>query len=436
MEGWLGMLGVGRWDETPEHRPQNWRQKVLQLYPNGTAPFTAIMSMFPSEPVDDPLFNWFEKDVPDLQATVTGVYKNASLTTQYTSGTNYAAFKTVYVKMSEEDASNFLEGHEVVLGEDDNLAKDVWGLVTDVVHDGANSFIAVKLLKADLNRLAHGVTNNVIVIGDSHAEGEQAPDAISYESERKWNYTQTWWTTLMLTRTAMQTRFRTGDKYMQAKKECLALHSAIMERSLIFGVRNEWTGKNGQKQRTTHGVLNFVADFAPDNFIDFKRSTEAGVKGKSWRAVGEDWLDDNLSRLFEKGATEKLCLCGNGFLNGLNKLVKQTGQFNFTDETKSYGIQVTKWRTHQGVIYCKTHPQFNMLSKYKNMGIILEPRFCKMRTIQDTVFKKDPNRKRNDQGGFDAIDGIKEGYLTELGLELHHPEAFMVMNGVGLDNIM
>ena len=62
--------------------------------------------------------------------------------------------------------------------------------------------------------------------------------------------------------------------------------------------------------------------------------------------------------------------------------------------------------------------------------------FCRFRPLQDTIYKSDPNRKSNSQGGFNSIDGIKEGYLSEIGLELNHPETFMVLNNLGKDNIM
>ena len=51
----LGMRGNGDW--TADQRPKNWRQKVLQLYPNGDAPLTAILSMMKNESTDDPEYN-------------------------------------------------------------------------------------------------------------------------------------------------------------------------------------------------------------------------------------------------------------------------------------------------------------------------------------------------------------------------------------------
>ena len=47
------------------------------------------------------------------------------------------------------------------------------------------------------------------------------------------------------------------------------------------------------------------------------------------------------------------------------------------------------------------------------------------------MYKEDPNKNK---GGFNNIDGLKEEYLTEMGVEFHHPDTFMILNGVGLDN--
>ena len=51
MAGFLGMRGSGDW--ATDQRPYNWREMILRSYPNGTAPLTAMMSMFSSEKTDD-----------------------------------------------------------------------------------------------------------------------------------------------------------------------------------------------------------------------------------------------------------------------------------------------------------------------------------------------------------------------------------------------
>jgi hypothetical protein len=48
----MGMRGTGDW--ATDERPKNWRQGILRLYPNGTAPLTAILSKMGQEKLDDP----------------------------------------------------------------------------------------------------------------------------------------------------------------------------------------------------------------------------------------------------------------------------------------------------------------------------------------------------------------------------------------------
>ena len=55
MSVFLGMRGTGDFTVTGQ-RPENWREMILYLYPNGKAPLTAIMSMMKSEKTDDPIF--------------------------------------------------------------------------------------------------------------------------------------------------------------------------------------------------------------------------------------------------------------------------------------------------------------------------------------------------------------------------------------------
>lgn len=51
----LGMRGTGDW--ATDERPMNWRQGILLLYPNGSAPLTAILSKMGEQKVDDAQFH-------------------------------------------------------------------------------------------------------------------------------------------------------------------------------------------------------------------------------------------------------------------------------------------------------------------------------------------------------------------------------------------
>src|SRR5574340_436535 len=104
----LGMRGTGYWPAA--YRPENYRENILRLYPNGKAPLTAIMSMLKSEKVNDPHFHWFEKGLPNRIATPTGVYSGEGV-----GGAAYAPVSAgtaalgdiITYKMSAADAANF-----------------------------------------------------------------------------------------------------------------------------------------------------------------------------------------------------------------------------------------------------------------------------------------------------------------------------------------
>ena len=57
MSAILGMKGTGDW--ATDQRPKSWRQQIIYLYPNGSAPLTAMMSKMKSLKVTDPEFNWW-----------------------------------------------------------------------------------------------------------------------------------------------------------------------------------------------------------------------------------------------------------------------------------------------------------------------------------------------------------------------------------------
>jgi len=430
----LGMRGTGDW--VADQRPKNWRETILYRYPNGMAPLTAILSKMASESTDDPEFNWWTKSLPTQRATVTGVYTNLGLSTAYTSGAT--AGTTLYVKMSAADVASFRVGHQVLLRDASDLTVDVNVKVISKVVNGASSYIACYLLEADDNSTAGDLSDcdAALIIGNINSEGAAMPDAISYDPAKWYNYTQIFRTPLEMTRTAMKTRLRTGDQYKEAKRECLEMHSIEMEKAFLFGVPSERSGDNGKPERTTLGLIPAIKGgyngvTSAGLVSNFKLDTD--YSADSWLASGEDWLDTRLEQIFRYGASEKLAFAGSGAILGINKLIKAGGNFDYTSTTADYGIQVTKWRTAFGVINLMTHPLLSFEVTTRNSLVIFEPKDLKFRYIDDTMFKAD---KQMSEGGWANRDGIKEEYLTEGGLEYHHPDGWGYLNGVGQDNTL
>lgn len=422
----LGMKGTGQF--ATDERPKNWREMILYLYPNGAAPLTAMLSMMGSETTDDYEFNWWTKTLPKQKIDVTAIYTDVALATAY-SGDALTAGATVYVKGSEAQVSEFRPGHQVMLRQDGTSAVDTNGKVTDRVLNGASSYIAVRLLEDTDSSNDLDDVDIALIIGNVNSQGASIPQAISYEPEKFNNFTQIFRTPLSITRTARRTRLRTGDAYQEMKREALELHAIEMEKAFLWSIKSENTGSNGQPETTTRGLVPFIREEIADNVDDFQTNTT--YSGKTWLQGGEDWLDEQLEKVFRYGDTEKLGICGSGALLGLNRLSKVTGQVQLTPMTTDYGLQVVNWLTPFGSIYLKTHPLYSYESSNRNAITILEPRKLKYRYIDDTTFISDPEDRVNRNR---SVDGTEEEFLTECGLEQHHPPAFGELTGVGQDN--
>ena len=138
-----------------------------------------------------------------------------------------------------------------------------------------------------------------------------------------------------------------------------------------------------------------------------------------------------LEVIFRYGAQEKLAFVGSGALLAIQRLAKTGGQIQLQPKTMAYGLKVLEWITPFGVIYMKTHPLFSYEVTNRGSMVILEPSALRYRFIDDTTFFADGDKQNTGRG---RIDGTDEEYLTECGLEYHHPTKFGFLNGFGTDN--
>jgi hypothetical protein len=419
----LGMRGNGDW--ATDQRPKNWRETILYLYPNGDAPLTAVLSKMKEESTDDPEYNWWTKSLASQGGDVASIYTDI-LSTEYTTGG--AAGETVYAKMAAAVASEIRVGHQVLLRTSTVYADDTNAKVTAVVQNGASSYAACQLLMADPTTTGLASCDTILVIGNINAEGAAMPDAIAYDPTKLYNYTQIFRTPLEITRTARKTKLRTGDQYKEAKREALEIHGIEMEKAFIWGIRTENTGSNGKPERTTGGIIQWIED---NSGVSDDFTTNTDFTDTSWLAEGEEWLDAQLEEIFRYGSDERLAFCGSLVILAINKLVKEYGNYEFTPKTTSYGIRVMEWVTPFGVIHMKRHPLFSYETTNQRQMLVLEPKDLRYRYVDDTTFYDDPAKKNT---GWTRRDGTKEEFLTECGLELHHPQKFGYLNGFGSDN--
>ena len=426
-----GMLDSDGWNDS-NRRPKNWREYILYLEPNGgSSPLTALLSLTKGEATDDPEFYWWEQRLDNQAVTITNVQTAAGVT-DYNPGSAAAiasAGDTLYFYMSAGDLKKIRTGHILAFRDASAItatAFSVTGLVT--AKNTSTNYVTVTLLQDDVWVTDHGFIDHdhcdvAIVSGSAHEEGDTLPDPVVYEPVKLYNMTQIFRTPLKMTRTAMNTRLRTGDHVKQAKEEALRMHNIAIERAFFFGHRYETTGTSGYPLRTTAGIFNWPTNSAATGGITKK------VFSGTWMGTTTDngyyWLFTQLEELFRYGSPDRIAFCGSEALLALNRAAQENGDLQIKPESTKFGMQFNTIMTPFGTIRLKGHPLFNIESTLRDTMVILDPKNLKYRYLKngDTTYKPDLE--------YDGMDGKASEYITECGLEVHHGATHMIIAGLG-----
>jgi len=401
-------------------RPENWREVILRLYPNGRAPLTALTALMGNEDTDDPHYHWWTEALPNQRAVITGVYTDDALTIPYVSGA--VAGDTLYFRMGADEIDKMRVGHQLIARSSTDPSLDVVGKAVSRLKNGTSSYIGMYLHEDDDNSVIPNylASADVLwVIGNINPEGSRIPDAIAYDPVEYFNYTQIFRTPISKTRTAKKTRLRTGDHVKQAQREALELHGVEMEKAFIFGKRTLNVGINGKPERTTGGIREFIIT---------NRFNYPYDGGGAWLTNGWDYLLEKLRLVFKWGdSRERLGYCGSGVLLALAQIAKEYGTFELTTFKTAFGVEIFEWITPFGRLYLKDHPLFTMEDTLQYSMLVVQPNNLVYRYLKDSDTKYFPNRQPND------LDGEQSEYLTESGIELHHEETFAWFDGLGLN---
>ena len=442
----LGMRGTG--DFNDDARPQSWSEKILELFPNGSVPLTAITKMGKKvKPITDPRHNWKVRKLSDQAGAVTNIYIDVALNTAYVYATHHAIYgvkgATVYAKVSEATCKKFRAGHQVILRDvSRGYEVDVRAKVTQTYLNGSSSIIACRLLEDDDNSASPSSYNlatvdRILVTGNINPRGGIRPPAITYDPFDVYNVTAITRTPLELDGTTLNTKLRSRDAYIDAREQALLYHGIELEKNLIWSNRYEGVGENGKEENAIMGIMEFLLTYAPtqvDNYV-----LNSDYSGKTWLQGGEDWLNAMLQQVFSMATlqdspeNEVLALCGAGAAGGIQRLIRSGATYFVNEKTKAYGLQVVEWRTIFGTINLKIHPLFSYDVSTTYMMLIVTPRDIIWRPLgdRDTHFRPDI---LYDKGGGTGVDGKQEEFLTEGTYEYDLSGAWGLLYGVGQDN--
>src|SRR3990172_4969131 len=319
-------------DWLADQRPKDWLETILLLFPatKQQAPLTALRTVMSKKVSTDPEFNWFEKKFDDQRLTLSASITNVATSIPITDGSGVRTGHLLFV----EDNGEIMRV----------TADPVTPYTTVVVARGQAGTAGTALDPA-----AAGKNPNLLVIGTAHEEGSGAPASISRNPVKRNNYTQIFRNTLGMTRTAKNTRLRTGQQVAESKRECLEYHTVEMERGSIFGKKAEdLTGAT--PRRYTQGLLDYITVNTPaEQIVDWL--AQANQDMVTFETI--------LERMFRYGSTEKVAFCGATALLNLQTLVRINTQYNISKAEKEYGISVMRLDTPFGVLVIKRHPLFD-----------------------------------------------------------------------------
>lgn len=403
-----GLRGTGDWGT--DERPKSFRETILWLEPNGTAPLTALMGKMSSESVDDPEYSWWEEKQDIVRVKLDAAVADGVATT-------FTVFAQGLGDVAGSGASS--GGQSLVAGDllrvegtDGAVGAEEIVIVTSVTND---TTIVVARGFAGTTAAAIADNSYLTKIGSAFEEGTGAPDAVSKNPTKYSNYTQIFKTTAEITETAKKTRFRTGDPMKNEKKRKMFDHARDLEYAYLFGVASEAAGSGGKPRRTTGGIMSFL-------------TTNKLAFSGGGTAFTEDNFIDTISPVFDftgaGGSNTRICFAGNGALTNLNKLARDSSstRINFDGIVETFGMKLQRWILPQGELLIRTHPLFNVHPLYRNSMLGINPNGIKDRVLRATRFKD------NVQAPDD--DFQKGEWLTESGLELHHEQTHFYLSNM------
>jgi hypothetical protein len=437
----LGLIGT---EALSANRFKNVRRSVFYDYPNGAAPLTGLTSLMEEESTNDPEFNWWEKRLKEQRTTTAsqGSSKGPFLdATGADGGDPFATIAGTEYQVKVASTTQFRVGHVIRIPVTAGAAsKVIVGIVTAVVSTTVLKFRAIEAVTA----VDNGVTNEnvgaeVLVIGSAHEQGQVGSSNNVYNVPvNPANFCQIFRTSVTITGTALKTSLKYDETgaYKDQAKEAAINHMREMEFAFIFGRQSKTvvdpSGLN-LPTYTTGGLLWNIEQWEAGTLYEVTASTldtddnKRIITNSSGRISEKDY-DNYLERLFRvtnNKANEKLCLCGSGFLNTINRMYKSKSVLNADlPLTATYGMKVVSHVSPFGTVYYKTHPLFTMNSALRFNGLFIDVGNLRYRYVDGRDTELLTNRQPND------ADYRKDEWLTECGLETRYPESNLYLQNL------
>jgi Family of unknown function (DUF5309) len=234
-------------------------------------------------------------------------------------------------------------------------------------------------------------------VGNAFNEGSERPAAVStLPGVPRVNYTQIFRHTWAITRTAKMVEYNLGDMKPRLKKDCMMRHMEAIERAILLGVKTNGH-LNGQPFRTFDGIF---------------RSITTNIAAPADGVLTEDMLNTFLEVIFSNNIAgtpnERIALVGRSAITMINRLVRGSTQYSINENTTSFGLDISSWKTPHGKITLIPHEMLTNLPGHHSDILILHPKSLHIYHMYEGM--EDSDRKEYTNG----IDGDIGGLTSEL----------------------
>lgn len=452
-------LGLVSSEVLDDYWSRNTRRRVAYDFPQGTAPLTALLSLMDSEETPIQEFGWNEERFTTIKTKTSTTGQPTADITFYTAGGTVSAGTPVTMtaglsfRAYVDDASNFQIDDTIgffnmtfTVG-----SGNIVGRVTGVNTTNAD-WVEFEVVATPPSTVVNSATSEgkyVYLLGSAFAEGARSRTGRNKFPIELKNYTQIRKNAFELTRNALKQPliYDKSGHYEKALKDNGIDHLAGLEYTAFFGKRRKTTATDPDTGETVKryfsgGLLWFLEQWElgtsgellyPHDDVstqtDWQTYTNKRIIRLNGGTLSRSQFNDLNSRVFEKcnnSTWDKLCLCGQGYLNRVTEMFEKQVTWTSLRENgfKGFDFQMVEHSSNSGKVYYKTHPLFND-EIFRNSAFYIDLGFLKWRYITDSDTDVVQGIQYND------ADKRKDQYLTDGGHEIWFPEAHMFVDNLG-----
>jgi hypothetical protein len=391
-----------------------------------------MLLSIPSTPTPSRFFHWPSIAFNSMRGSITDIDTTPPPGTAYVSGG--AAGDQLYAQMTAANAALINVGDNILIADASGNLRV--GRVNGVVSTSdASSYAAFILREADTDNVLAGASLTWRLSGHSEAEMSPLPKASGEEVTWFQNCAGIAMESIEISGTEQNELSRISpDVRTFQRARALQRFNVKVERNLIFGVYTfaQGAGVNGKDILESRGIRTAISDNETANMMDYRTDTD--FSGQSWLSGGMDFMNQKLELLGRYGESEfkKMYVGGLAWL-AINDLVQDYGQYKIEVMEDEFGIQVRRWHGLTTGVDIILHPLFSEDPAFQRSALIVEPDLLRYKPMvnRDVQFVAGVDR---DPNGWTWVDGVKEGWFAQYGLEYDNLAAMGWMDGLGLAN--